>query len=180
MDVDDTEPNPWLVLFWGAPAAGKSTVANRFIEHCHSKGHSVGHLGTDRLNSMAFGSQFDGQVRDGLYEGLFTMVEQFLRVGKCLVVEGTFLHAEQHRRLNELCQSHSVPLTSVCLQCPLPVRLLRNRRRPVDERVPEDWLRQAHGKAEKLDVGGLRLDTHQLSAQSAVEKVLELRPLACS
>ncbi len=170
---DDEEPNPWVVLFWGAPAAGKSTLANRLVEYCAERGQLLGHLGTDRLNATTFGGQFDGRLRDGLYEGMFTMAAGFLSAGRSLVIEGTFLRQEQRQRLERLCEERGARLLSVCVECPLPARLLRNRHRSVTERVPEKWLRRAHGLAAQAP-SDLRVDTYRLAAESAFERVLEL------
>lgn len=167
----DIEPSqPWVVLLWGAPAAGKTTIANRFVEHWYRVGVTVGHLGTDRFNHVAFGGHFDGTVRAGLYQGMFTMVEEFLKVGRPLLVEGTFLDLAQRQRMAQLCRRWGARYLSVCVECPLNARLWRNRMRPVTDRVPEDWLRRAHGLAQAE--ADLRLDTYKRSPESALEQLL--------
>lgn len=172
MKNDEEDPKPWVVLFWGAPAAGKSTLANRLVEYWAQRGLMLGHLGTDRLNASTFGGQFDRVLRDGLYEGMFTMASRFLEAGKCLVIEGTFLESAQRQRLERLCRERGARLLTVCVECPLPARLLRKRHRSVSERVPESWLRRAHGLAAQAP-SDLRVDTYQLATESAFEKVLK-------
>lgn len=138
----------WLLLLWGAPAAGKSTLAHNIVtEYARSHGRLPAHIGTDKLNHAVLGEEFEKSFRVCLYECLYTLAEGALRAGRPVIVEGTFLKDEQRRALQDIADKHSVLFLSVQVECRLRLRESRNNRRPDATRVPQSFLFHAHESA---------------------------------
>ncbi|MBT9586624.1 ATP-binding protein [bacterium] len=159
---------PWVVLCWGAPAAGKSTVARAFCQR-----YQVPRLSSDAVNQALIGDGFQAQLRPAIYQGLLAMAEAILQSGGRLVLDGTFLYPEARQRVAELANQHQAVLVSAQVECSLGERLRRNAARSGPERVPEEWLSRAHSRAALSTQGCLRLNTQSLSVEESV-KSLEL------
>jgi predicted kinase len=160
---------PWLVLCWGAPAAGKSTVSRAW---CAQFQAALPRLSSDGVNQALIGESFDPIIRPAIYEGLLTMAEGLLRRSRPVVLDGTFLDYQTRKSVAELAQACEAVFVSVHVYCPLALRIARNAARPISERVPDCWLRQAHARAHH---GGrdshLRLDTSQTPVEEATEQI---------
>ena len=142
------EIKPWILLLWGAPAAGKSTLANNIVKLYSDRfGAELCHLGTDRLNRAVLGEKFDGEIRESLYSSIMSLSEQLLAKCRPILVEGTFLNEAWRRRLREVGKIHSVPLLSVQIECRLALREQRNSGRAEAELVPARYLRLSHERA---------------------------------
>lgn len=163
---------PWIVLCWGAPAAGKSTLAHAL---CQSLPFCVPRLSSDAMNRALIGEAFLAELRPAIYEGLLAMGEAILKQGGRLVLDGTFLQPQARQQVAELARRCGACLLSVQVECPLELRARRNSGRPDWEKVPAGWLHQAHSRARlgRRDCH-LLLDTSALSTQESVERCLEL------
>jgi predicted kinase len=156
----------WIVLCWGAPAAGKSTVSRAFAA---SLDFPVPRLSTDGINAALIGSHFDQTLRPVIYSGLLTMAEGILHNSRGVLLDGTFVRYESRQEVALVARRCGAVFVSVHVDCPLALRLTRNRLRAGAERVPDRWLRDAHARAHH---GGsdqdLRIDTSQVSLEKSV------------
>ncbi len=166
----------FIIMLWGAPAAGKTTVARNLLgELRRRRGLTLPHLSTDQLNRAILGEDFVGDVRGALYDGLIAMAGNILGAGGAVLLDGTFLYPEMRERIRNLARERRAVLVSVQVACALPTRRLRNAQRPDAERVPEAWLERAHYRAMAGRFhSDLVVDTEALSTEEAVERILEL------
>ena len=169
-----TNDKPWIILLWGAPAAGKSTLARSIAEHYEKKwGHALCHLGTDRMNQAVVGDVFDPQIRTSLYQGILSLAETLLASGRSVLIEGTFLNESWRVDLETLSERLGVKLLSVQVECRLAVRESRNDRRLETERVPGGYLQHSHHLA-KIQAGDADyvFDTELLQAEGLARFLL--------
>lgn len=161
------EPQPSIILLWGAPAAGKSTLASSIARLYSDKfGVELCHLGTDRLSQAILGDSFDADIRDSLYASLMELSSQFLKKNRSILVEGTFLEPRWRRELEAVAGLYAVPLLSVQIECRLALREQRNRGRAEAELVPEGFLRNSHERAKnQLGDADFVFDTELLDSQ---------------
>ena len=91
---------PWLLLLWGAPAAGKSTLCRHLKKQYQTrKGLELCHLGTDRLNQAVIDENFDPTLREEFYASLVDLSGRLLGLGRSVLLEGTFLGASSPQTL---------------------------------------------------------------------------------
>ncbi len=159
---------PWIVLCWGAPAAGKSTVAREFCQR-----HQVPRLSSDAVNQALIGDRFLPELRPAIYQGLFAMAEAILERGGRLALDGTFLNHASRTQVKSLAEKHGAVYLSLQVQCSLGERMRRNALRPDSERVPEEWLRNAHCRAALSSQGELAVDSQRLSPAATVDQLEE-------
>lgn len=166
----------FVVMLWGAPAAGKTTVARALLEELRvRRGLVLPHLSTDLLSRAILGDQFVSDVRRALYEGLITIADQILMAGGGVLLDGTFLNPDLRAQVREMARSRRAVLISVQVACSLATRRGRNNARPDAERVPDAWLVRAHYSALAGKThGDLTLDTELWSTAACVERILEL------
>lgn len=166
----------FILMLWGAPAAGKTTVARHLLaELRRQRGLTLPHLSTDQLNRAILGDDFVGEVRHALYDGLIAMAGSILGSGGGVLLDGTFLYPEMRQRIKNLARERRAVLVSVQVECSLPTRRQRNTLRPDDERVPEEWLERAHFRAlANRFHSDLSLDTEKLTTEQSVDRILEL------
>lgn len=157
----------WLVLCWGAPAAGKSTIAREFCAR-----HGLPRLSSDAVNQALIGDRFIAELRPAIYQGLLAMSEAILEKGGRLVLDGTFLDPAARAQVHQLCQRHGAVFVSLQVQCSLNERLRRNSLRSEAERVPQDWLMNAHCRAALGSQGELAVDTQRCQPEQCLQ-VLE-------
>lgn len=157
---------PWVVLCWGAPAAGKSTVAREFCRR-----HQLPRLSSDAVNQALIGDRFQAELRPAIYHGLLAMAESILEGGGRLVLDGTFLDPVARSQVKALAERYGAVFLSLQIVCSLGERLRRNGLRPDSERVPEDWLRQAHCRAALGSQGELTSDSQQQTVEAAVDSL---------
>ena len=162
---------PWILLCWGAPAAGKSTIAagmsQRFV---------VPRLSSDALNRAVLGEHFEAGLRPAIYEGMLAMARSILAGGGRVVLDGTFLHRSLRQEVEQFAEEAGAVLISVQVDCDFSLRWQRNSQRPSDQRVPDGWLCQAHSRARLdrreahlyLDTGGQSLS----ECQELVERMI--------
>jgi len=159
------QERPWVLLCWGAPAAGKSTVAKAFCQQ-----HQVPRLSSDAVNQALIGDRFQAELRPVIYQGLLAMAEAILQNGGRLVLDGTFLAPASRHQVAQLAQTYGAVFLSLQVQCSLGERLRRNALRPPAERVPDAWLSNAHSRAALASLGELTVDGQRYG----VEHMLEL------
>lgn len=159
---------PWIVLCWGAPAAGKSTVAREFCRR-----HQLPRLSSDAVNQALIGDRFLPELRPAIYQGLFAMAEAILERGGRLALDGTFLEYSSRAQVKALAEKHGAVYLSLQVQCSLGERMRRNALRPDSERVPDEWLRNAHCRAALSSQGELAVDSQRLSAEATVDQLEE-------
>ena len=136
---------PWIVLLWGAPAAGKSTLARHLSAEFQRRTQGVlPHLGTDRLNNSIMGDNYEGTIRPQIYDCLLHLTEGLLAAGLPVMLEGTFLRPEMRRKVSEIAANFEARILSVQVECRLALRESRNDLRTEGAHVPEHYLRQAH------------------------------------
>jgi predicted kinase len=142
---------PWIILLWGAPATGKSTLARKIAtEYKNRTGQNLCHLGTDRLNHAVLGDAYDGDIRASLYEGVLVLAESLLRSERPVLLEGTFLKAEWRRRVKDLARDTQARLLSVQIECRLGLSSQRNLGRSQPDLVPASYLERSHCEARAL------------------------------
>lgn len=135
----------WILLLWGAPAAGKSTLARHIVTKFREQhGHELCHLGTDRLNQSLIGPEFDRDIRDSLYGGILEMTAGLSSRGRSILVEGTFLRRDRRQALRTMAEQNGAAFLSVMTECRLSLRLARNSHRDSSELVPPRFLEQSH------------------------------------
>ncbi len=159
---------PWIILCWGAPAAGKSTVAREFCQR-----HQLPRLSSDAVNQALIGDRFLPELRPAIYQGLFAMAEAILERGGRLVLDGTFLDPGSRAQVKALAEQHGAVFLSLQVQCSLGERIRRNSLRPDSERVPDEWLRNAHCRAALSSQGELSVDSQRFSVGATVDHLEE-------
>lgn len=166
----------FVIMLWGAPAAGKTTVARALLERLRTqRGLILPHLSTDQLSRAILGDEFVSEVRRALYEGLITIADQILQAGGGVLLDGTFLTPALREQVRKIARERRAVFLSVQIACPLSQRKLRNAARGPAERVPEAWLERAHYSAlAGKSHGDLVLDTERLAPEEAVEQILDL------
>lgn len=133
-----------IVLLYGPPAAGKSSLAREVLRRFRALGQPLLYLGTDSLRETVSGHRYIASVRPTIYEGLLAMTEAAARSGHHVLVDGNYLEEAHRRALLEGLQGF--PVLKVLVHCPLEVGLRRNAGRVSSERVPEDYLRQVYAR----------------------------------
>ena len=169
------EPRHWILLLWGAPAAGKSTLA-RYVVELYSKVHRVGlcHLGTDRLNQSVLDGRFDGEIRESLYGSLVHLTEELVSKGRPVLVEGTFLKPAWRERLLWVARCRGVPALSVQIECRLALRESRNQGRSNADFVPQKFLRTSHEEAKnQLGDADFVFDTELMNPERLAQFLLD-------
>lgn len=142
---------PFILLLWGAPASGKSTLAQCLVQEYERRtGVWLCHLGTDRLNEAVLGSRFDGSIRACLYQSLLDLTGRLIGEGRSVLLEGTFLEPRWRQGLTDLAREREVRVLKVLVDCRLALRTRRNQRRGDAERVPETVLEKSHETAKAL------------------------------
>lgn len=169
-----THNKAWIILLWGAPAAGKSTLARRIAEHYEQRwGHPLCHLGTDRMNQAVLGDAFDPLIRTSLYHGILSLAENLLASGRPVLIEGTFLDDAWRVKLEALSERLAVKLLSVQVECRLALRESRNECRLEKERVPTEYLQQCHHLAQnQAGDADYVFDTELLQAEGLAQFLL--------
>jgi predicted kinase len=169
---------PWLVLCWGAPAAGKSTLAQRLAQKLGAP-----RLSSDAVNHALIGDRFEPQLRPAIYQGLLAMAASLLQNGGKVVLDGTYLHRSARQEIEQLAQQLGVVWLSVQVDCAFSIRVERNAQRPDAQRVPESWLCSAHSRAQLgrreahcyLDTGTTPLEVCLEKAEQALLSRLRRR-----
>lgn len=141
---------PTVLLLWGAPAAGKTSVARCLREEYRVRtGKLLVRLGTDEIRRAILGEEFVAEVRNAVYDGIVAIAERVTADGLDCLVDGNYLDGWRRRQLSDVCARTSARLVSAHVWCNLDERLRRNALRSGTHRVPEEWVRKAHALAEE-------------------------------
>lgn len=166
----------FVIMLWGAPAAGKTTVARALLAALRRRrGLVLPHVSTDQLSRAILGDEFVSDVRRALYEGILTIADQILLAGGGVLLDGTFLSPDLRQQVRVMARERRAVFLSVQVACSLPQRKVRNAARGLSERVPDSWLERAHYSAlAGRTHGDLLLDTEVLSTEESVQAILDL------
>ncbi|WP_083909286.1 ATP-binding protein [Natronococcus amylolyticus] len=142
---------PVIVVICGSPGAGKTTVATRVADRLEARGEPVRLVHSDDFSRRTYERLFE-RVADGPDDVTW-------------LVDGTFYRREWQERFRTLGDVRFVLVTASLETC-----LERNRRREdaIDEQGVHVVFREFDEPAADLEV-----DTDELSATEAVERVLE-------
>lgn len=139
-----------VLLLWGAPAAGKTTVARSVLDGYRARtGRVLPRLGTDEIRKAILGEAFIAEVRNAVYDGIVSIVERVTTDGLDVLVDGNYIDGWRRRQLVDVCARTSARFVSAHIWCALDERLQRNSSRTGVDAVPEVWVRQAHSLAEQ-------------------------------
>lgn len=165
---------PIVVMLWGAPASGKTTIASGLRPRLEQEyGLPVCHLSPDALNQAIVGDRFLASIREALYQGAMAMLEAMLNSQHLVLLDGTFLSRDLRGRVAGLAAERGATLVSVHITCSYPSRAARNAGRSDSARVRPDWMRKAHYQALAARAeADLVIDTERCPAPEAVESVL--------
>jgi predicted kinase len=166
---------PTLILFWGAPAAGKSSLAEQICEQWRQAGQALTYLSSDAVNQTILGGEFVSKMRPAIYDTLRLLAARSLQAGLPVIVDGTYLQRQaRHELLNEG-ESRGILSVSVLVHCDLEERLRRNSLRDTQSRVPDVWVEKAHWAAEyQKREASLVLDTGKSKVESCIQSITEM------
>jgi predicted kinase len=165
----------FLLLFWGAPAAGKSSLAERLCQRWRIAGEPLTYLSSDAVNQTILGGEFVSQLRPAIYDTLALLANRSLQSGLPVVVDGTYLKREARQELLTEGDRRAALSLSVLVHCSLEERLQRNASRPDHTRVPDQWIARAHWSAEyQKREASLVVETDQLDLDGCLDKILDL------
>jgi predicted kinase len=119
------------LIFCGIPGSGKTTIARLVAT---AIGSAV-HIQTDTIRFMIPEPAYTWAEARFVYESMFQVGRQALKMGYDVILDGTFLkedyRAEAERKLGRYCSSAIV----VCVTCDTEVARVRNSQR--NATVPE-------------------------------------------
>lgn len=123
----------------GAPGSGKTTVLKPFAER-----YGYTYVSADEIRKELTGDMSDQSSNRTVWEEVFRRVAESLRVGTTVVVDATFAHESDRKRMIAHARTHGADkVQGVLCAVPLEVSLERNRAR--SRVVPELVIRRMHG-----------------------------------
>ncbi len=137
-----------IVLLFGPPAAGKSSLAREVVARYRALGGAppLIYLGTDPLREMIAGRSFVASIRPSVYEGLRVMAERAARDAHQVLLDGNYLEPGRIRPIQTVAQRLGARLLKVLVTCSMDLGLRRNAGRLGSERVPEEYLRAVYAR----------------------------------
>lgn len=137
-----------IVLLFGPPAAGKSSLAREVVARYRALGGTppLIYLGTDPLREMIAGRSFVASIRPSVYEGLRVMAERAARDAHHVLLDGNYLEPGRIRPIQAVARRLGARLLKVLVTCSLDLGLRRNAGRLGSERVPEEYLRAVYAR----------------------------------
>lgn len=138
-----------VVLLWGPPAAGKSSLARELLGRCSAQDGLVPpfYLSTDRLRRAVAGTEYLACLRSPVYRSLHTLARALLSEGRPVLLDGNYLRSNLRRSVGQLARGTRSRLLRVLVLCDLELALRRNSARSPSERVPEEVVRRSHRNA---------------------------------
>ncbi len=125
---------PLVLLVRGQSGSGKSTLATALAQEL-----AMPLVSTDRVRCELFGNHrpetawnqgiYNEENRRRVYEALFRQAEASLRHGTGVVLDGTFLEADQLARVQHLARQYGARPVAITCQCAESVAKVRIRRR---------------------------------------------------
>jgi aminoglycoside phosphotransferase family enzyme/predicted kinase len=132
-------PNPGIVLMMGLSGSGKSVLAGALASRL-----GTALLATDVVRRELDDSQgtdapvgegrYSDNRRNQVYEALAEQAESYVRAGRGVVLDGTYIEARQRKRIIDLAASLKAPLTVI--ECEAPEQVVRQRQQ---QRQSEAW-----------------------------------------
>lgn len=147
-----------LVITVGAPAAGKSTLADRMTSP------RTLNLERDRFRVALFGSlrrywdmaTVDEQLHKKMSQVIGASMTQAMHVSLCVGLHDTYILSDTGfgwgsvRAFHDLAKRWNMRIEVILLKVPLDVLLDRNANRDTEKKVPEHFIRDAFEKIEGL------------------------------
>ncbi len=178
-----------LIVVRGLMGSGKSTVARALAERIGAE-----YLSTDEVRRELFGASdtpagFGGgnytpEKRQRVYDELWSRATKRLADGLAVVLDGTFLAAEDQRRAVEVATARKLPALLVNCTCPADVAKQRITRRlaaggDASEARPELFdAQQARDEPTPAELPALAIDTTQPLEMNVEQIVAEIGNLA--
>lgn len=143
---------PVLVAMQGVSGSGKSAVSQRLLA-CLGAIRLRSDVERQRLASPDGVADYSPAARDKVYDTLFERAEGLLRAGHRVVLDATFLRAEQRDRVRRLAERLQLPWAWVRCEAPFEVMLARlaTRQGDASEADARVLMQQLSGLAQPVD-----------------------------
>ena len=140
--------SPSVILLFGPPAAGKSSLARDLLGHYRAFGESTPliYLSTDQLREAVSGPGYLASIRPSIYQGIQSITEAALASGHHVLIDGNYLDVRHRGPLLRLLRRLKARVLKVLVTCSLQGALRRNGGRVGAEKVPDEYLREVFGK----------------------------------
>ena len=178
-----------LIVVRGLMGSGKSTVARALAERIGAEC-----LSTDEVRREMFGSSdtpaefgagnYTPEKRQHVYDELWSRATERLAAGLAVVLDGTFLAAEDQRRGVDVATARKLPALVVNCTCPADVAKQRITRRvaaggDASEARPELFdAQQARDEPTPAELSAISIDTTQPPEVNLEQIVAEIGNLA--
>jgi hypothetical protein len=92
------QKDPYILVIFGLPGTGKSTVAKAFADK-----YGLSHLNTDMIRDMhELRGKYDEKTKEKVYRLLRDVTEKQLENGDAVILDGTFHQARRRKQIDEL------------------------------------------------------------------------------
>jgi len=142
-----------IVLIFGPAGAGKTTIANRLLDHLEDA-------------YLISSDQFSKKV----YERLIREVRKRREESDYLVVEGTFYKSRWREELRVAAGGEEI--LEVFVNCSLETCIKRNRDR--SQPIPEAAIQMIWKEFERPENFDLKINAENLTPDEAVQQILDL------
>lgn len=163
------EPEPCLIIVYGLPGAGKTTLARAMAAHLKWP-----HYNTDIIrDEMGKRQQYDQQTKDYVYSQLLERTDTELAAGRGVILDGTFYKERIRIPYRLLAQKHHIPLKWV--EAVAGEEVIRQRvslPRPYSE-ADFDVYQRIKREFEPVKEPDLKVRTDTDDLESTVQRVLE-------
>ncbi len=158
-----------LVLVFGLPGTGKSTLAKALADAIHAV-----HLNTDIIRSESgLMGRYTEEDKAAVYAALFDQAKQCLEAGSTVVLDGTFSIEDQRSKVQELAHVMHLPLIWIEVRAAEDVVKKRvSVTRPYSE-ADFDVYELIRNQWQPLNVPNLILHTDSQSIPDCVKKALD-------
>ncbi|MFE7442374.1 AAA family ATPase [Streptomyces chartreusis] len=136
--MNDTIPEPSVIVLIGASGSGKSTLARTWPAEYR--------LELDFYRSLVSGDAGDQEATDDAAAILHQVLVARAARGLTSVVDATNTRADVRRRLVDTAHDYGLDAAAVVMAAPLQQCLARNAPRPANRRVPDDVVRRQYAQ----------------------------------
>lgn len=136
--MNDTIPEPSVIVLVGASGSGKSTLARTWPADYR--------LELDFYRSLVSGDAGDQEATEDAVALLHQVLVARAARGLTSVVDATNTRADVRRRLVDTAHAYGLDAAAVVMTAPLEQCLTRNAVRPANRRVPDDVLRRQYAQ----------------------------------